>query len=88
MEWGALYMRFVQVLTLQYVFSAQIVQIVMGFPLASLVEVAWYPSEQKQSVTRRAVALEVLLAGHWLATPVQHQNPAPQGLQGWFAVPL
>ena len=81
-------MRFGQVHTLQYVFSAQSVQTVMEFPLASLVATAWYPSAQKQSVTRRAVALEVQLVGHWLAMPVQHQNPGPQGWHGWLAVPL
>ena len=61
---GALYTGFVAVLTLQYVLLVQSMQMVMALPLASLVATDWYPSTQKQSVTRLAMATDVQFEGH------------------------
>jgi hypothetical protein len=81
-------MGFVAALTLQYVLLVQTVHTVMELPLASLVATASCPSLQKQSVTRLAIGGEVQFEGHWLLTPVQHQEPGLHCWQGWLAVPL
>lgn len=88
METRALYMRFREGITLQYVLFGQARQTLMALPLLSLVLTVWKPSAQKQLLTRVALTLEVQFMGHAFGTPVQHQKPGPHGWHGALCVPL
>ena len=60
----------------------------MALPLLSRVLIDSNPSMQKQSATREALVLEVQFMGHGLLTPVEHQKPGLQGMQGWLLLPV